>query len=1505
VARREAEYREVRQTDLAGGLNDKRNQATIDQSETPDCLNVDFDTDSVVSAGGAVKFNNEPAPGGALRTHASMAPLYLRSAPLLGTAPADTGAVEVPLRSALYFPYSPDTDIGGRFDQEGDYLVAGDSTYHNRRGTSFEINVSFKLPSEEKLYEAPTPGAQSPTSPAAPMNPPHGFDQALDECVCVLQKGGDRTAPMSWALAIVNVGAGVGITNIPSQRPSNYCLAFLWYDAPQWGEQDTSVMQYNLTSGALPTAGTFCTQAYRTILIGKFIEPGRDYSVSVQLSMDTGSPGALATNTDWNLDGAFKVFLWEDRRTWWYATAANTGAGTITQTSSDAGAARLEVVRGPTDSLEYLCKYGIRYAGRDAMFAGLGMRFTPWAKCGFIPFGSDCTPLQAGGFAMLDRSDSTVDDLYGVGAHTLECAHVSGSAYVVLNHQGVAGGNTNGGFDPKVALTSTQWEGLGTNRNDEALRGYRLVTTEDWGANNRGGILTCLSYTESGGSYRMTIYDGATAASFGNWGTVGGGDVFATGFPVLIQCWRWHQRDLVVGQISLSLTPTNYLDSDALVASRLKIGLRMSHAPGDPTDTRLANLAAYWPCDDAGSPYLREVMSGGLRSGYRIPFASGVGPGGSRGKNLVFLSGEGEAITLDLSEQEVFTREMERMLAGTSQGFGFEITCVFTEAFYPLQSDITLTNDAGASVSGARPAFVPDVVSFDVKTNEGRSNEAEPLLKLGFRAPLASTDGTPFKYPAGFGVEAAVYSDSDARDLVQHAALQPWYVNGTPAPRNRYDITAPWVGKTVTIQVGIQATTTAGEFDVYIAMTPKSAFLPQDGDAANVEMQYWTDAAANTSDTGTYAGTDYFTSARLEIRPKDVARAVLTIGGGWRAVEADGDAPLGVHDLNARMLVDEVRWFVASPSGELADYADQVAVVTERNGKLEGTNCLPPRELVQDDMLQPLGANLRSVTVTQNSVTVTPAAGGSFSTAAPRTSVAAVQGCYLRLVMDDTFVAKEEELGESVVNYQYVLSATATAAALATTYVGKSRSNADAGVFRLAGYTSFPDDVRDLPLYLGRGGGYGAAATNDSVLLTEDLWVNRAVPGDAWRMRVYSPLGSQGSAELLPSWARGLVFERRIEDDGILGIYGFNDRIFAGVRGALYEADDRWRPDGPSDDLRRSLAFRGAQYPAGISGPLQNDSLLYTTNTNARFLASTTDAYVSVYDAWVKLDYIRGFQTVMYLGALESDPALSAGSTAHKIHYWVRFNSGRPEFVFGSTETFDGTNRPEKGLFVAQAAQAIPAGEWTHVRFTIPSASSGTVVLVPYCQINGKNVAVSVNATGNGLTAPEWITASTIVTAATGSGVATVMLVGAARDSYRAPDPSVTFASGVSGLGTLMQPQRIQCLMHALAGRVAQVVVTRQQTDLDGAAPADFDPFLIDYDQEGIQIGFSPDIQRMGVGHRVSDFSSGQFGTIYSSPFVSVFHEMGTSRDLYSFAEYGSQLYATNGGKPVVVFPDA
>lgn len=1496
----EPEYREVRYPELDGGLNDKRNQAALEDSETPDCLNVEFDSGAVDNAAGAIKFNNQSAPGTAIRTRCdpALSPLCALPTPLDGSGNGLVGAVEVPLRGYGYLPYSVDHDIGGRFTSEGDVL-AGSETFHVRRGRSFEINVSFRIPPEEKLYNAPTTGVNS-TASTGTWQQPHGFDQALDECFCIVQKGGDRTAPMSWALAVVNVGEAANLSNEPTSRPSNYALCFIWYDAPQWGEFSASVMKYNLATAEDPTAGAsseFATQSYRAILIHKYVEPGRRYSVAVQLGMDTGSPGDTdgPTNTDWNHDGAFKVFVWDDLKDFWYATAVNTSEGVITQSGSEE-TSRLEVIRGPTDGLEYLCKYGVRYAGRDAMFLGLGMRFTPWARTGFIPFGSDCTPLGSGGFSMLDRSAFTVENLYGTSTYTLQCAHSAAAAYVVVNHQYLTSGNTNGGFDPK----GSTWEGFAAASNANSLRGYKLIATNDSGwSTAAGAVFNIEDYSESGSSYRLTITNGASVPS---WGSVGGSDEFATGQYVLVQCFRWHQRDLEIGQFAIYGTPIDYLDSDDFAGSRRKLGLRMSKNLKDTTDDTLPSLLAYWPCDDAGGSVLREALIGGTRNGFLAPFGNAVSAGGSRGNNMVFLSGEGEAVCRDLSTNEVVQRELERMMRGQSQGFGVEMTCVFTEAFYPLNEAENLPDaDSNATIAGARPRGVPDLISWDIVDADDldATNKPRQIIGLSLRSMLRSTDTTPFTRPAGFSVETLRAGDSEDRDPLVHSALQPWYVDGSAAKHYRYDPTAPWVGKIVTIQIGVQTTGVAGTYDVYIAVTPKAAFLPENGDPSSAEMQYWTDDPANTSATGTYAGTTYRESAHLEIAPRDLARSVLTIGGRWNCKKTPAaTTALGLHEINARMLVDEVRWFGASPSGALGDYSAERALLSNRDGKLEGTNCLPPRRLTASDINRPLGASLSSVNVTDGSLAVLPGGQGSFSTADAAVSLNGIGKTYLMVEGDEVDVQDDETVGRVLPEFHLIESVTTSQITLATPYRGPSRSGSKAFSFRLLGYTAFADDVRDRRLLLGRGTGYvPASITVEDVVLTEDLWIDESPVGGGWKLRIYSPLGRLGSEELLPAWTRGLVYERRLRDEGILGLYGFNDKVYAGVRGSLYEADDRWREDGPTETITRSLAFRSMSYPAGVQGPLASDYVVYALANQSSFGASATDSYVTVYDCWVKLDEIGQYQTVLWTGNPEMNPALDANSTTNRFSISLRFNRGRPEIVLGSTETYDGTNVPEKGLYVASGAQPIAPGQWTHVRWYLWTKTNGTILGVPYCKVQGKGTAVTVNAAGNGLGTGEWLTTANLLSA----GALGRIILGCGRDSYVAPDPPRTFAALGTGQGTQMLPDRLHGYMHSLNGRLAQLAIVR--LPWTEGEPADFNPFDVDYDEPGSAMRFVPSLQDYGVGHRINDESSngGNYGIIYSHPFLSVFHEMGTSTDPFSFTEYGSQLFCTNGGKPVVV----
>ena len=98
-------YREIRQGSLAGGLNDTYNETLLRPDQTPDALNVEFNRETVATARGAVKFNNQVAPKSAFRTRVdrSFSPLFIED----GKA--------VPQRGYGYIPYAAEYDIGGDF----------------------------------------------------------------------------------------------------------------------------------------------------------------------------------------------------------------------------------------------------------------------------------------------------------------------------------------------------------------------------------------------------------------------------------------------------------------------------------------------------------------------------------------------------------------------------------------------------------------------------------------------------------------------------------------------------------------------------------------------------------------------------------------------------------------------------------------------------------------------------------------------------------------------------------------------------------------------------------------------------------------------------------------------------------------------------------------------------------------------------------------------------------------------------------------------------------------------------------------------------------------------------------------------------------------------------------------------------------------------------------------------------------------------------------------------
>lgn len=1469
-------YRAIRLGNIAGGINDFDSElsfgsgAMIDrQLETPSAKNVDFDGDFVAAARGSIKFGNQTAPRSAIRTRVdkALSPLYI--------APAQA----VPLRGYGYLPYSPETDLGGRGDSEGSLTANPQTqTYHNRRGRTFELNVSFQIPPEEKLYEIGTRGAGAPAvgaEAAGFANVP--FDEALDECVLIIQKGGDRTAPLSWALGIVNIGAGTGLASAPAIRVSNYALVLMWLDTPQWGQPTQAVMRYNLTSGALPTAGPHASNALRAVIIHKYVEPLRTYNLAVQVKLDTGTPGGVATNTAWNDDGFVKVFGCEDG-------GAATLLGSFVDNGGGGVATNMEVLKGPQDSMRYLSKYGFRYFGQDAMFLGLGYRQAPFKTAGFVANGYDSAPLKNGGMQMLDVSNVATNTLYGIGAYTLVTQHTAAAAYIEVNHQALVVGNVIGQFNH----FGSAWQGYGNgvlaDANVEALRGYYLAFPNDAPAGIRGARVRIGNYTEVGASFRIDV----SGAAFVAW-------AFADSVKTLVQCFRWNQRDLVIGEVRIWGTPRAYQDESESGARR-GFSLRSGIELDDTTEPDIANLIACWPCDDAEGGTLRELVVGGYRTGALAPFSLAEIPGGIEGEKMVFFSGEGEAPCLDLSTNPVFMREVRSMLAGQSQGFAIELAGVFTEAFWPITTTGATLPDrdsAGAAVTGTTMQFAPTILSWDVKdaVNSGGNAAPRPLIALTFGGAVSNNSTFGSKIPAMPSVEVAPRTDGQDVDPIVPSDLNPWFQTAPASAFSvRYDPNAPWVGQYVRIQIGVQSTGTANQYNVYISMSPKDAFLPASGDPSDAEFAYW------TAGGGTYSpNANYFTAAQLRIDPKEFVRSVITLGR-WNP-----GSTKGYCDMQPRMFVDKVRFYGASASGALP--TANGGILTNRNGKLEGTDAMPQSLLSRADLLRQVGPGLTNANMTEASMSVVPTSGARFFTDAPRTTLNAVLDTFLYVPGDEEKILKQDTDGtvqEQFYRVNSVLGGVATSGAqlsLGTAYEGATRAAASAYSLRILGYTAFEDDVRDKQLTLGAGSSFEPGVTTVAdVILTDELWLNIAPLTGDWRLRVYSPLGRTSLFDVFPAWTRGLVAPRK---NPILGLCGHNTQKYAAVRGALYEVDDRWREDAPRG-YEYSLDFRAKKFIANIVLPEQNDRATLSSSSTAAFKPSAADSYMTVYDAWISVDELGQYQTILWIGNPNSDPELNASSTGHQLSQIVRLNHGRPELCFGSTAFYTGTTVPEKGLYIARSATAIEPGSFNHVRWyvlTRTNAAGQQLLTVPYLKINGKHSAVLVNATDNGITVPltgDWLRVSTLV-----SGIGLTVAVGAAHDSYKSPDANTPFTA--SALGINVKPQRIQCWMHGLAGRLSRLAIS-QQPKTGTSEPEDFDPFSVDYVSAGftMQLDLFPPKQSVtpGVGHKAEDEPSGLMLAIVSHPFISRWHEFGMSELPVSFAEYGQQLIVANGGRP-------
>lgn len=1424
------DYRDQALPGVAGGISDYKDAAAIAPNECEIASNVDFDRDSVRSARGILKFGNRPAPSTGILT---------RCDPALSPLSIAAG-VSVPLRGYVQFPYNERTDIGGDFANNG--ALVGSQTFHTRRGRSFSVQASFTLDPTELLYDVQNGAASGAVVNAGDASVIQflalgGYDEALEETSCVWQKGGDRLAPMSWAIALINTGDRFEYKTGQAafDRPSNVAIAFMWLDVPEWGEFAPTTMRYKVGAGAqasIGTTGSYATFAYRCIIAKKFIEPGRSYHVSVDLSLDTGSVQSGGTVSDptatWNADGTFKIVIATD----------DDAHPTVCETLGT----DLFVWTGPSDSYDYLTRYGIRYSGRDATFGGLGYRFAPWNPAGFVPYGADSASLELGGFAMVPFADVAPPT-----GHTLTIAHTSGDAYVTVNHRSLINGNTNQKQNP-TGVNTTSWQGLGngvgTVYNPDSLKGCWLVPYGSGAVNTRlaGVRLLIGSYTEPG-TFRA---DCGISSSTLTWA--------ATAASVL--AFRWHQRPLTIGEFGIFSAARDWTDSRNYVA--LLHGLD----PLDATDSNAAKLIAAWPLDDAGGGVAREIVSG--LDGFLAPFALGVSKTGTRGTNRLFLSGEGEALKLDFSTNPVLKRELQNMLRSGKAGLAIEVTLQMTEAYYAVAIG------AGAGFYGK---YAPAIATWEVRdqVQAGMTAHVHPLLDISHRCEWDSV-ALPERRPMGFMARALTKGDGEA-DTTSSRAMQRIVTHHTGVAF-QWDTTAAWVGKTITLQVGIQPTGTDDNYKCYFAMTPKADGIAASGDPSGAELSFF--------------------STTVTIRRRELVRSVITIGGRLNTgvVDSSGTQNFGYSEMNCRMLVDEVRVFATPGPGALA--VTSGAAVLTRDGKLQGQKAYPNRELEVDDILRPLGEGQVSCNFSEGSASVAPVGSSRFFTGSPADTKDSIKGLFL-YVPGDIF---EQKSVETIVSRQaefYFVSDVATngsSLTLATPYNDIARSNAGARAFGIIAYTAFADDLYGRVLSVASGKSFvpGTTVASD-VTMTADFFENLAPSGSHWGLRVYSPIGQASIDALVPKWVRGLKRRRR---DPILGIRKQEtDKLFV-TRGAVFKADDRWRPDVPVDSLDAGLAFLARSLErANVALPLHDDYVRFADASTFALTVSNLNAGTLVYDAWVRFSKVFEYQTLLFVGSETSNPSSTAGTTAKtnfRVQLIVRLYQGRPQIVVGSSATYDGTNKPEKGLFVATGSQALKVGKWTHVRWILRSSSAGAVIEMPQLSVNGKATPSSTNAVENGLAGTQWLNVANVPALDANC----VALVGVARDSFLVPETAPTYVEG-SVKGTYTKPRRVHGFLHSLAGDVAGLVVSKESSSLSSTTA--FDPTSVTYALPLFDI-LRPG---RGVGHKVEDTVSGLFGVIHSHPFVSLFHELGMSERPAIFAQYENTTYLTNGERPVFV----
>ena len=1466
------QYQSVSIGPFTGGLNDGRADVLLAPDESPNCENLDFDRSSLASVKGAAKFGNRPAPQAGVLTQVDSARSPLSVAPY----------ISVPVRGYVYVPYSTDLDPGGDFYEDT-------SEMHGRRQRMPELGlqVSFRLPETEKLYGRVIGSNSSAVTGIDEESVLR--DEALDEVTILWQKGGDRTTPMSAFIGIVNVGDTLDAleSGVPEDRPSNYAICYGWFDAGEWGQYQPKLMRYKLGTGGanVGTTGEYCTLGYRVLVFPLWVEPGRNYHLSLDLKLDTGSPGTGVDPTaEWNEDGELAVTLTEHD----YDNEHSPRYNGRTETAW--------VWKGPSDSLEYLKRYGVRYSGRDAQFLGLGMRVAPLSPLSYLPYGFDSWSLEAGGHRMTDRSTFDPADLFALGGVTswgLDTTHTGATDdFLDFNRQGLSSslayasqglGAPMSGRDGFGAGLERAWWGLsrgGLLRNVEALRGYRAVVVGS-GTGLDGTALTLDTYSEPGGAFRMSLRD--APASYVTW----------TNEKTILQCLRWHQRSTVFSSFSLWDKARNFdpeLANDSGRYFRRRFQLAGEALPNDEKLVEGENLLAYWPLSDGGGGRCDELVRG--HDAYLAPLANAVGRDGTRGKQTYFLDGEMRALCLDLSENPVFQREFGTMLASGSGGFAIEFTCRMTEAVYALYE----ADDFSGSATELQARYTPILAEWSVRNEEtgGFASAPRPLLRLSHRGSIPTTSATAYTRPVGFTLEAAIESDQEAPDLTQ--IVRHWDTAG--GGTFYWDEDASWVGRTLTFQLGAHHDPdNPGSWLVYLAATPKDALKPSDGDPAAAEFAYYASASVDA---------------------KDAVRSVITIGGGFLP---EG---LGYLDLNARMIIDEVRVFAAAAPGQLP--ATSGDALTDRNGKILGGNSLPATELKIEDILQPVGPGLNEGNVIANTPYIRRSGETDFYSSDPSDSREAVKETMLLVAGDSRVVRDDETAARLQEEFYWVKDVREDATegstiVLMNPYQGGSRNSASIKAFRLVGYTSVGADQFGKALSLGRGRAFKAGdATSEDVTLTDDAFYNAAPLGENWAVRVYSPLSSSSALEITPRWVRGCSIPRRTP---ISGIESIGRTTLATAGSCLHIGDDRWRADAPRDNGRASLAFRTRRDPQdGLAFPLEQDLLLFRDVAHARLHASGAHGFEDggleqsrYWSFWVKLDSKRGFQTALWMGHENDNPMRLPGPNDDEfgMDHIVRFNDGAPELVVGVTTNAKSGFRPEKGLFVATGRSPIPINQWVHIRWELWQLNGW--LEKPRLFVNGRTWNSTTNATDPLATGQQWFLPTALVESFSANKL--VLALGAARDVHLAGEERNELIVGqLNGEG--LRPDRFQGWMHSLDGQLAGLGIgtaltseltihppfvpelhlsrTAAQTWETASYPGSTKILTARY-------AFFASLQE-GIGHRPQSEvydeagdSRSEHGVLRSHPFITLRADLGREREPASFAAFGNRIFVTIGGR--------